>query len=113
MTIQSKVNIWSSIQADFDHMQTNSTTEGAILDFGFLFKNLRKIPSVNEVLIQVESKIAQEDKTTFENLEKAVGWVQNKIKSLLPFLSWSNDSWQIRHIHYLLDIMVPEIQTTG
>lgn len=113
MTVQGKVNIWNSIQADFNHMQTNSTTEGAIVDFGYLLNNLRKIPSVNEVLIQVESKIAQEDKTAFENLEKAVDWVQNKIKSLLPFLSWSNDSWEIRHIQSLLEFQVICLGTGG
>lgn len=113
MTVQGKVSIWNSIQADFNHMQTNSTTEGAIFDFGYLLNNLRKIPSVNGVIIQVENKIAQEDKTAFENLEKAVNWVQNKIKSLLPFLSWNNDSWEIRHIHSLLEFQVISSGTGG
>ena len=113
MTVQGKVSVWNSIQADFNHMQTNSTTEGAIVDFGYLLNNLRKIPSVNGVLIQVESKIEQEDKSAFENLEKAVDWVQNKIKSLLPFLSWSNDSWEIRHIHSLLEFQVISLGTGG
>jgi len=113
MTDQGKVNIWNSIQADFNHMQTNSTTGGAIIDFGFLFNNLRKIPSVNGILTQVESKIAQEDKTAFENFEKAVDWVQNKIKLLLPFLSWSNISWEIRHIRSLLEFQPISLGTGG
>ncbi len=113
MTMQGKVNIWSSIQADFNHMQTNSTTEGAILDFGFLFKNLKTIPSVNKAIVRLENKIAEEDKTAFEEFEKAVEWVQYKIKSLLPFLSWNNDSWEIRHVHSLLEYQLISLGTGG
>lgn len=113
MTVQGKVNIWNYIDSDFYHMQTNSTTGGAILDFGFLLKNLKTIPSVNRAIIQIENKITEEDKIVFDKFEKAVEWVQNKIKSLLPFLSWSNDSWEIRHIHYLLEFQVVSLGTGG
>ena len=92
MTPQEKVNIWNFIEPDFHHMQTNSTTGGAIIDFGFLFKRLKNIPSVSRVIGRLENKIAAEEKVIFDKFEKAVEWVQNKIKSLLPFLSWGNDS---------------------
>lgn len=86
-------------------MQTSNTLGGAITDFGFLFEKLITIPSVKEVISQTENQIAKEDKASFERFEKAVNWIQNKIKSLLPFFAWEKDSWQLRHI-----LSLPEFQ---
>lgn len=96
MTFQSKINIWDSIQSDFNHIQTNSTVGGAIIDFGFLFRKLQTIPSVSEVILQVENQIAEEDKTTFEAHEKAVSSLQSEIRSLLHLTSWEKDSWHLK-----------------
>lgn len=113
MTVQNKVNLWDFIQSDFNRMQTNNTIESAILDFDLLLNNLKNLPPVNEALIQLEDQIAEEDRIAFDKYEKAVVWIQNKIRLLLPFLSWKNDSWQMHHTHSLLEFQMISLGTGG
>ncbi len=113
MIFQVKINIWDSIQPYFNHMQTNNTVGGAIKDFGFLLKNLETIPSVKEVIIQVENQIVEEDKIAFELYEKAVNSLQIKIRSLLHLTSWAKDSWQMSHINNLLAYKVISLSSRG
>lgn len=111
MSLQSKINIWESIQPDFNHMQTSSTVGGAITDFGFLFRKLQTL--LSEMIIQIENRIAEEDETVFKKFEEAVDSLQSKIRSLLHLTSWENDSWQMRHIDNLLAFNVISLGSRG
>jgi len=101
------------VQYELGLVEYSDTIGGALINVESLFKKIHAIFEGTPILFHIESQIALEDQSSFENLQKSVDWVQEKIRKLLPVLLWERDSWNLNLVHALLKFEVISLSQGG
>ena len=101
------------ISTEFNLIKTSETMSGALTHLGFLFTKLQRLSNINRIIALAEAELAEEDRSWFENLEKAVTWLHEKIRILLPHAQWEPDSFAMAEVKALLSFATISLNASG
>lgn len=101
------------VQHELGLVEYSDTIGGALVNLENLFQKLHTIFEGTPILFHIQNQIKIEDQSSFKNLQKSVDWVQEKIRKLLPVLSWEKDPWNLSLVHALLNFDVISLSEGG
>jgi hypothetical protein len=111
--MENKSALREAVALELNLIKASETIGGAITHVASLLNKIRTIPRLNRILANAEADLAEEDRVAFENLEKAVAWLHEKIRTLLPYTKWEEGSYQAKHVNNLLNFATVTLSANG
>lgn len=108
-----KINFREIDKPDYNLLCLSDTIGGALFHFKTLFEKIQMTPPAKSVLFQIENQLKKEDLKAFDNRQKSVEWIHNKLQKLLSSLHREKDHWDFRHTDSLLKFQTISLSSGG
>lgn len=108
-----KHNLRDTISPEYSLIKISGTMGGSLTHLDSLFAKIRRQPHINCIIASAETELAEEDRISFEHLEKTVTWFHEKIRILLSHVNWEPDSFQMAEVSALLNFHALSLNANG